>query len=136
MTTPDHAAYATGLLSRAIVNRAIDNAKQRDPKTYKALLEHAPHYPIYDLHRVPDGIATAWNVAIRVAIDDVVHRDLLPKVLPKATLPTDTGNQNPAQAPDAAITDKPKRSFLNKPKTTKSEADKAERNEHKSVADV
>ena len=80
----DHKPYILNTLSRAIESAAESHAKKSSPKAWKALHEEAPQWPIYDASRIDSDVLTAWDVAKRVAIDDIV------KQLSKPTAPTST----------------------------------------------
>jgi len=68
----DHKPYILNTLSRAIEAQSESRAKTTSPKVWKALKEAAPQWPIYDSNTLSSDLLTAWDVAKRVAIDDII----------------------------------------------------------------
>jgi hypothetical protein len=88
----DHKPYILNTLSRAIETAAESHAKKSSPKVWKSLQEVAPMWPIYDADRVPYDVLTAWDVAKRVATDDIIKQLLKPA-------PTDPAKADAKDAP-------------------------------------
>jgi len=96
----DHKPYILNTLSRAIEAQSESRAKTTSPKVWKALKEAAPQWPIYDSNTLSSDLLTAWDVAKRVAADDVI-KDLLKLT---TNLP-DPSEQADAKAPLKSVAD-------------------------------